>query len=198
MNFLAHARLSFYEPPILVGNMISDFVKGKKQFDYPISIQKGIQLHRAIDNYTDTHDATQEAKAFFKPVYRLYAGAFIDVVYDHFLANDVTEFATKADLELFATDSYDSLQDNFAVLPQNFRQLLPYMISQDWFTNYRSTKGLQQSFNGLVRRSKYLTESDQAFEIFTAEYAVLQSCYQAFYPDVKNFAAHHLQELLNS
>lgn len=30
MNYLAHAYLSFDEPEILVGNMISDFVKGKK------------------------------------------------------------------------------------------------------------------------------------------------------------------------
>jgi len=29
MNFLAHAYLSFYNPPVLVGNMIADFVKGK-------------------------------------------------------------------------------------------------------------------------------------------------------------------------
>ncbi len=36
MNYLAHAYLSFNDPEILVGNMISDFVKGKKKFDYPI------------------------------------------------------------------------------------------------------------------------------------------------------------------
>lgn len=35
MNYLAHAYLSFNDPEILVGNLISDFVKGKKKFDYP-------------------------------------------------------------------------------------------------------------------------------------------------------------------
>ena len=30
MNFLAHAYLSFSQPEILVGNMISDFVKASK------------------------------------------------------------------------------------------------------------------------------------------------------------------------
>ncbi|KAF0239868.1 MAG: hypothetical protein FD183_1294 [Chitinophagaceae bacterium] len=49
MNYLAHAYLSFNEPSILLGNMISDYVKGKKQYDYPLLIQKGIHLHRAID-----------------------------------------------------------------------------------------------------------------------------------------------------
>ncbi len=62
MNYLAHAYLSFNMPDILVGNMISDFIKGKKQFDYPLPVQKGIRLHRAIDTFTDTHAATQELK----------------------------------------------------------------------------------------------------------------------------------------
>jgi len=88
LNYLAHAYLSFDQPEIIVGNLISDFVKGKKKFDYPPGIQKGIALHRAIDTFTDSHPATKEAKEVFRPHYRLYAGAFIDVAYDHFLAND--------------------------------------------------------------------------------------------------------------
>ena len=64
MNFLAHAYLSFGQPEILVGNMISDFVKGKKKFDYPGGIQAGMQLHRAIDTFTDAHPATKEAAIF--------------------------------------------------------------------------------------------------------------------------------------
>jgi len=87
MNYLAHAYLSFGHPGVLTGNMISDFVKGKKKFDYPAEVQQGIELHRAIDQYTDTHIATREAKQVFPAHYRLYSGAFIDVVIDHFLPN---------------------------------------------------------------------------------------------------------------
>ena len=93
MNYLAHAYLSFGNSNILVGNMISDYVKGKTQFDYPPEIQAGIKLHRAIDDFTDTHEATKNVKEIFKKDYRLYAGAFADVVYDYFLANDKNEFA---------------------------------------------------------------------------------------------------------
>jgi len=46
--------------------MISDYVKGKKKFDYPIKIQQGIHLHRLIDEFTDFHPITKEAKQFFK------------------------------------------------------------------------------------------------------------------------------------
>lgn len=65
MNYLAHAYFSFDHPQILTGNMISDFVKGRKQYDYPESIQQGIRLHRAIDAFTDEHPVTRELKKSF-------------------------------------------------------------------------------------------------------------------------------------
>src|SRR5947209_17908548 len=99
MNFLAHAYLSFKEPPILIGNMISDFVKGSQQFLFAEKIQKGIQLHRAIDTYTDDHPATKKAKEIFRPAYRLYSAPIMDVIYDHFLANDDTIFSSTSLLQ---------------------------------------------------------------------------------------------------
>src|SRR5688500_18645858 len=137
MNYLAHAYLSFNEPEILVGNMISDFVKGNKKFNYSEGIQKGIALHSAIDQFTDDHPATRAARLFFKPAYRLYAGAFVDIVYDHFLANDTNEFKLTDDLENFTKQVYFNLQLNFSHLPSRFQKLLPYMKSQNWLFNYQ-------------------------------------------------------------
>ena len=96
VNYLAHAYLSFGIPDVVVGNLISDFVKGKKQLEYPDSIRKGITLHRAIDTFTDSHAVTRHAKSYFRGVYGLYSGALIDVAYDHFLANDPVAFAEGA------------------------------------------------------------------------------------------------------
>jgi acyl carrier protein phosphodiesterase len=198
MNLLAHAHLSFNQPPILVGNMISDFVKGKKQFDYPKAIQKGIQLHRAIDNFTDTHEITQEVKAFFKPRYRLYSGAFADVAYDHFLANDTTYFSTGDDLQKFAATTYERLQLHVNWLPETFKKMLPYMTEHNWLYNYKNKWGIEKSFAGLAKRALYITESDSAFELFNTHYGAIKSFYQAFYPDLKNYAEQQLEQLLNA
>jgi len=120
MNYLAHAYLSFNLPQILVGNMISDYIKGKKQFDYPETIQKGIRLHRAIDTFTDQHAATREAKKFFKPAVGAYAGAFMDVVYDHFLARDEAELA-EHDLQQFTRQVYTQLSEHHHLLPEKLK-----------------------------------------------------------------------------
>lgn len=198
MNYLAHAWLSFNHPQILVGNMISDFIKGKKQFDYPNIIHKGILLHRAIDSFTDSHEATQQLKLFFKPQYRLYAGAFADVVYDHFLATDEAEFLTDTDLNRFATTTYKVLETNFTILPEAFQKMLPYMKEYNWLYNYRYKWGIEKSFAGLARRARYLPESAVAFELFNENYNAMGLIYQQFFPEIKRFAAHQMQQLLNT
>jgi acyl carrier protein phosphodiesterase len=198
MNLLAHAHLSFNKPPILVGNMISDFIKGKKQFDYPLAVQKGIQLHRAIDNFTDTHEVTQKVKQFFKPQYRLYAGAFADVVYDHFLANDINFFSTSNHLKQFAATAYKTLEENFVLLPEPFKKMLPYMIAHNWLYNYKNKWGIEKSFAGVAKRAVYLQESAVAFSIFNEHYDTLESLYAIFYPTLKKFAELELQRLLNA
>jgi len=186
MNYLAHAYLSFNDPEILVGNMISDFVKGKKKFDYPIRIQAGIMLHRVIDTFTDEHPATKEAKEFFRPHYRLYSGAFIDVAYDHFLAIDETEFSESSLFE-FSQQSYMVLEEYKQWLPERFAGMFPYMKSQNWLFNYRTLWGTEKSFEGLVRRSAYLSESETASRLLERHYQPLHQCYRHFWKDARPF-----------
>ncbi len=188
MNYLAHAYLSFGEPDILAGNLISDFVKGKKKLDYSPGIQKGISLHRAIDEFTDVHEATRQAKQFFKPAYGLYAGAFIDIVYDHFLANDEKVFSDERALAVFTQKTYRQLMNYEPVFPEKFRRFFYYMQSEDWLFHYRFTNGIRNSFAGLVRRAAYLDDHHAAVNIFEKNYPELKTCYEKFFPDLRNFA----------
>ncbi len=186
MNFLAHAYLSFNDPQILTGNLISDFVKGKKKFDYSTGIQNGIALHRAIDQFTDTHEITRLAKEKFKSHYRLYAGAFVDVVYDHYLANDKNEFDS-GDLAAFASNTYTLLEPFIQLSPEKFQIIFPFMRKQNWLYNYQFKWGIANSLAAVVRRSAYLTESDTAYALFEQNYHYLQQCYNEFFPLLKEF-----------
>ncbi len=197
MNYLAHAYLSFNHPQVLVGNMISDFVKGKKLYDYPGMVQKGIILHRSIDAFTDLSASTKKLKAFFRADYRLYSGAFSDIVYDHFLALDVNEFASDTVLREFGDNVYNVLNEHMDILPERFRKMLPYMKEHNWLYNYRFAEGIKNSFQGLVRRAEYLTESTAAFEIFNLHYDDLRLCYEEFFPTLKTFTRYQFDQLIN-
>lgn len=195
MNYLAHAYFSFNDDEIMVGNMISDFVKGRRKFDYPERVQQGISLHRQIDQYTDEHPATREAKEFFRPAVGLYAGAFVDVVYDHFLAMEEHHWSDQP-LDSFAADVYETLYGNFNMLPGKMQGMLPYMKSQNWLYNYQFHWGIEQSFEGVVRRAVYLNNSAGAFAAFNAHYDALRQISSAFIADVKKFAAEGYGQLI--
>jgi acyl carrier protein phosphodiesterase len=194
VNYLAHAYLSFSDPGILVGNMISDHVKGKKKFDYAAPILKGIMLHRYIDNFTDTHEATAAAKEIFRPHYRLYSGALVDVLYDYYLANDENEF-TDSSLLKFSAHTYQTLDLYTSRFPPSFAAMYPYMKEHNWLYHYRSREGIARSLQGVVRRATYLTESATAFRLFEDNYQRLQTCYRQFWKDLKLYAREQYELL---
>jgi acyl carrier protein phosphodiesterase len=195
MNYLGHAYLSFNSPPILVGNMISDFVKGKQKFVFNGNIQKGMVLHRAIDDFTDSHPATKKAMQVFKPAYRLYSAPIMDVLFDYFLANDPSLF-DDASLKAFSQNIYSQLENNTVHLPNRFLQVLTYMKADDWLYNYKYVHGIRRSLQGLVRRATFITESDTAYQLFLENQDFLNGCYQDLFKDVKQYAKQRFQELL--
>ncbi len=186
MNYLAHAYLSFGQPGVLTGNMISDFVKGKKKFDYPAEIRRGIALHRSIDQFTDTHAATRTAKEVFRPAYRLYSGAFVDVVFDHFLASE-EEIFTEEGLTQFSRYVFHTLDQQTEHFPDKFARMYPYMRDQNWLFHYRFKPGIEKSFGGLVRRAAYMDESATAYQLFNDNYQLLQDCFRQFWPELRAF-----------
>jgi acyl carrier protein phosphodiesterase len=174
--------------------MISDFVKGKSRLGYTVGVQQGITLHRLIDDFTDSHIATLQAKTIFHPFYRLYSGPLVDVVYDHFLANDPALF-TEASLHQFAATVYNTLEQHHTQLPPRFLMMLPYMRAENWLYNYRTREGIGKSIRGLVRRSAYLTDYQTALQLLNEHYNFLENCYQDFIEDVKSFTEEQLEQL---
>lgn len=195
MNFLAHAYLSFGNPEILVGNMISDFVKGKKKFDFPPGITTGIELHREIDGFTDDHAATKEAKKIFTSYYGLYSGPFIDVVYDYFLANDTTAFENHETLFSFSQNAYTQLEKQQAFFPDRFNMMFPYMKKYNWLYGYREKAGIKRSLQGLVERAAYLSDHETAFTLFEENLEELQKHYNHFFPELKAFVLGKIGQL---
>lgn len=196
MNFLAHAVLSFNEPDILVGNMISDFVKGKSKNNYPLQVQKGIHLHRMIDSFTDEHASTKIIKSVFAPHYRLYASPISDIVLDYFVANDAGLFPSKSDLHAFAQQTYDVLEAQQTTFPEPFRSMFPYMKQQNWLYHYHEDWGVWKGLQGLHKRARYMDNANTAFELFKANKPLIQEVYDEFFALLKLYASEQLN-LLN-
>jgi acyl carrier protein phosphodiesterase len=145
--------------------MISDFIKGKKQYDYPLSIQRGIRLHRTIYTFTDNHDAVRKSKLYLKPAVGMYAGAFVDIIFDHYLALDTTSFESTGTLAAFAERTYIILENHEEWFPENFKNIFPHMKQNNWLYNYQFARGIEKSFANIARRASYLSSSQECFKL---------------------------------
>lgn len=182
MNYLAHSFLSFTDGQI-VGQFLEDFIRNKERFSFPKEIQDGITMHRAIDTFTDSHPAIHEAKKVFSPLVRLYAGAFVDVAMDYFLANDLTLHSEKG-WKNHSLKVYRVLNENNEFLPENFKRMLVKMEHDDWLYNYREDRGIKFSIQNVLNKAKYLEKDIPVFQAFLDNKEILQKCYDDFFPDL--------------
>jgi acyl carrier protein phosphodiesterase len=183
LNYLAHAYLSFHHHELRIGNLIADFVKGNNLAHYPTDIQAGIRLHRAIDKFTDSHRLVHESKQLFKPPFYLSAGVLTDILYDHFLANDVLHF-TEVDLRKFTQSVYAQLNQHKHLFNEPMQHFFTHMSNYDWLLGYRYHEGLSKSILGICKRYPRLGNGEVALDIINLNKELFQSHYDQFFPEL--------------
>lgn len=194
MNFLAHAYLSGDNEKILLGNFMGDFIKGKQALNkFDAEIIRGVELHRAIDEFTDNHPVVDESKNRLRPIYRHYAGVIVDVFYDHFLANQWSTFHHQA-LETFALNTYSTVGKFSAILPAGLKRMLPYMIDGNWLVGYTQIEGIHRALSGMASRTPYLSRMEHASQDLRRHYDQFNAEFQTFFPQLKAFSENWLND----
>jgi acyl carrier protein phosphodiesterase len=192
MNFLAHIYLSGTNPKTMVGNFIGDFVKGRNVLEqFEPEIAKGIELHRSIDEYTDHHPIVQNSKIRLRPKYRHYAAVIVDVFYDHLLSRFWSNYHTEP-LEKFSARTYSIFEDNWNVLPQDVKNLLPYMIKHNWLLNYGTFDGIEKALTGMSRRTRHESKMEESIIDLKENYEAFKSEFELFFPDLKKHSEQFL------
>jgi acyl carrier protein phosphodiesterase len=188
MNFLAHLYLSGAYDEIKIGNFIGDFVKGRNLAErYGAAIAKGVDHHREIDHFTDHHPIVQESKNRLRPKYRHYSPVIVDVFYDHFLAHKWNDYSDKL-LPDFADQTYDLMEKNYSVLPDQVNFMLPYMIKGNWLVNYSKLEGIHRALSGMARRTPYKSKMEEATEDLRLYYSDFENEFNQFFPQLIVFS----------
>ncbi|MCC3408301.1 MAG: DUF479 domain-containing protein [Microcoleus sp. PH2017_10_PVI_O_A] len=188
MNYLAHLFLSDGTPASLIGNLLGDFVKGSAVNLYPDDIRQGIDLHRKVDSYTDSHARVRSSKSLVCAQRRRFAGVLVDVFYDHFLAKNWLEYS-EVPLRDFARLAYKALQDNRDILPESLKRVMPQIIARDLLGSYQDIGGIDSALHRMSARIKRTNNLAGGVEDLTINYQQLESDFRAFFPDLINYAA---------
>lgn len=186
MNYLAHLFLSEGTPESLIGNLLGDFVKGTAVNLYSEEIIKGIDLHRKVDSYTDSHAIVRSSKSLVCSHRRRFAGVLTDMFYDHFLAKNWLEYS-EVPLRDFARGVYKVLQDSRDILPESLKQVMPTIIARDLLCSYQEIDGIDIALNRMSARIKRTNNLAGGVEDLTANYQKLESDFRAFFPDLISY-----------
>lgn len=185
MNFLAHLYLSGDNPRIMIGNFMGDFIKGRSYLQqYDAEIITGIDLHRSIDEFTDSHPVVTQSKNRLRPKYRHYAGVIVDVFYDHFLAANWNQFHSLP-LEKFAQQVYRTIQTFDAKLPEELTYMMPYMIKGDWLLSYSTSEGIHRALSGMARRTPYQSKMEEAVNDLREHHDEFKAEFMEFFPQLE-------------
>ena len=83
MNLLAHLHVGNRLSPVAAaGNLAADFCRKANCAEY----QKGLELHKKIDMFTDAHPAVVNARGLFPGELRRFSSVILDLVFDYCLS----------------------------------------------------------------------------------------------------------------
>ena len=187
MNFLAHIYLSGDNDLIKIGNFMADGIRGRQYEKYPLEIQKGIILHRAIDTFTDAHPIFRQSTKRLHQNYHHYAGVIVDVFYDHFLAKNWNTYSDER-LEDFVARFYQSLSDNKSVLSERTLMLMPYMIEQNWLVSYQTVEGINRILTQMDHRTKNLSKMRFATNELSEFYSEFENEFTKFFEELITYS----------
>lgn len=194
MNFLAHIYLSFGDDEITLGNFIADSIRGNKYKHLPQRIQKGIILHREIDTYTDAHTIPKISSKRLHTNYSHYSRVIVDIFYDHFLAKNWHNYSATP-LAIFVERFYDLLEENYELLPDNVKRMMPHMIADNWIYNYSKMEGISRVLNGMNRRTENKSKMNFAILDLEEHYPHFEKEFTSFFEELIIFSRQKYSSL---
>jgi acyl carrier protein phosphodiesterase len=193
MNWLAHILLSETNIENRLGNLLGDLVKGKDLDGLNCNLRQGVSRHYTIDKFTDNHSIVKISKKRIDKEYGKFAGILIDVFYDHLLAKNWSMYSdiTFAD---FTTEIYESFQNYSGEIPQSARQIIGYMVDDDWLTSYQHLSGVENALDRIDYRIRARMGDRiklvDAMPILERESIDLERDFHSFFPELQQ----HVQE----
>jgi len=193
MNYLAHLYLSFGYEKIMVGNFIADAVKGKTIMTFDSEIQKGIRLHRKIDEFTDAHPQVTISKNRIREKYRKYSGVVTDMYYDHFLAAGWEKWADIPLLQ-FTKSCYRTLFRYYLIMPSRMKFVLPAMAAGNWLASYANPDNIGLALTGISSRSGFSSGIETGKEELLAFYDDFKADFEILFQDLIGVSKQFLKE----
>ena len=181
MNYLAHIFLSHNDPSIVFGNFMTDMMTIHEIRKWPENLQKGVALHRYIDDFTDHNLTNRNRVLSLHPYFGKYASVVLDIYYDYILFHLWDEY-TEIDFDSFCNQQYEHILSYKDMVPARLTRRVDNMTRYNFLHSYTSIEGIRNTFDRLDQRAKYPTGFDKATDVLLHMKMDLIRDFNIFFP----------------
>ena len=195
MNHFAHLALSQPTVESTVGNLLGDFARGLDQQKLSAAVMAGLQNHRAVDRFTDSHPLVKAMKRTFSAGRRRFAGIALDIYFDHLLINHWSRFESR-NLETLINELYRRMHAGHHMMPgENMRRVTRRMIDYDWFGSYREIDAVAEALDRVAERIRFANRFANAIEDLVRNHDMIRDGFFEFYPQLQQ---HVLEQAIEA
>ncbi len=185
MNYLAHALLSPQDPIEMMGNLWGDLLKPKDYLDLSPKILTGISRHKAIDQYTDQHQAVDRIVHLLRPSQGKYTPVVADVLMDFILSKYWHEYNDEP-IEKYCQRIYTTVNDHLVQIPNRLHPRINRMLGHQWLESCKNKDRMKQTLLMLSKRASFennIPNAMQPYEQFEEE---MDSLFAVFFEDIRS------------
>lgn len=149
MNWLVHIFLSENNTDFQIGNFIADPLKCKPWENASENLKKGMELHKFIDSYSDSHPIIKTSKQRLDK--GLLKAVVVDLTYDYLLTKNWDRFC-HINQEKFTNEFYAKALKKQAFIPNDIFWHIDNLVKRDLLNKYQNLEHLRYSFERMDRR----------------------------------------------
>jgi len=196
VNFLAHSLFAQGDSERIAGQFAGDFVRGSDLSRFSAGMQLGIRMHRFIDHYTDHHAATVQVRELFKPPLRRFAGIVTDVLFDHYLARDWSQYST-VPLNEHVNQVHQALAEHHDQLPENLKRFAAFIEREKVLEGNVKFEGVEITLQRLSQRSVRFAPLADGAAVGLKFEAQFLSVFKDLFPELIQAANVHRSSLIS-
>ena len=187
MNWLAHLFLAEAPLRCRLGNLLADVIKGPARRTVDALLQRGLDCHRVIDRFTDSHPLFIHSSNQLSEKWARFRGIVMDIYYDHLLARSWSKFSAEP-LPQYVRDFYSKATHSIQSLPGFAGEVLQSIIHVDRLGSYATLAGIEDALAKLSVRiservGKVIRLQDAMPELIRLD-SILDHDFKQFFPEL--------------
>ncbi|MCG8464666.1 MAG: ACP phosphodiesterase [Xanthomonadales bacterium] len=195
MNYLAHFLLAENNEQWRLGVLLGDVVKGRlDEQTWPALVCDGIQHHRAVDRWTDSHELVDTARELAPKPLRRYMGIVFDLMLDAWLSRHWQDWHDRP-LAQFSADLYALMNRHHPQLPARLQRFSRYAQEYQVLSRYHEDAVMDRVLAGVASRLSRPGPLSDARRLLAPNQKQLDACFARFWPQAVHWSGQWVAEL---